>query len=82
MAKREIRFNTYISVKYDDKHKRIEGTGCYTKDYPNKGLFHQWGLEAEEGEGSFGNNTVAIIELENGEIVTTLPYLTKFTAKE
>lgn len=37
------------------------------------GLFHQWGSGFEEFESGPANYTVAIIELDNGSVVTTSP---------
>ena len=37
------------------------------------GIFHQWGNHSTEYDNGPANDTVAIIELENGEIVTCIP---------
>lgn len=42
------------------------------------GLFHQWGSSYDEFEAGPGNFTVAIIELEDGRVVTTAPEYVRF----
>ncbi len=49
------------------------------KQLPVSGRFHAWGSEYEEfSEGPCGNSTIAIIEREDGQIVTALPHTVKF----
>lgn len=55
-----------------------EGTGCWEKEFTNEGVFHQWANAYEEFETGAGNYTVALIELENGEIESVLPMNIKF----
>ncbi len=40
--------------------------------------FHQWGVEYEEFEAGPGNNTYAIVELPNGQIVKAYVESIKF----
>lgn len=44
--------------------------------------FHQWGMESEEVMNGVLNNTVAIVELEDGRIVTVLPHDVKFIKEQ
>jgi len=51
-----------------------------SRDYKEiQGQFHCWGQEYEEFESGLGNATVAIIELDNGQIVTANPGNVVFT---
>ncbi len=61
-------------------HTTKPGTSCYDAEFIHKGLFHQWASACVEGE-NFGNYTVAIVELPNGEVVEVLPSNIKFTEK-
>ncbi len=74
---RKVKFNKYIPRVYEGS-KAKEGTGCWEKDFPNDGLFHQWGNAYEESEYNFGNYTVALIELQDGTITEVLPRNIKF----
>lgn len=42
------------------------------------GRFHGWGVDFEELENGVGNFTVAIIELDDGQIIEALPDRIKF----
>lgn len=55
-----------------------KGTGCWSQDFTEKGLFHQWASAYEDGGEGFGNYTVALIELPCGEIQEVLPCNIKF----
>lgn len=52
---------------------------CVASVYQNgawvcvNGLFHQWGSDFEEFESGPANYTVAIIELDDGSVVTAQP---------
>lgn len=49
-------------------------------DLEFKGLFHQWGEEAEHDNiNGFGNFTIGIVEDENGQIHTVNPNHIQFT---
>jgi len=50
------------------------------KSFTRKGFFHGWGLEIYESDGSACSQTVAIIEIEGGAIVTTYATDVKFLA--
>ena len=43
-----------------------------------QGIFHQWAPAMEESREGFGNYTVALIELSDGQIVTSLPECVQF----
>lgn len=57
--------------KYWDKeiHQYVDFDSAY---------FHTWGSEYEEGDTSFGNYSVAILELPDGRVVTTTPDMMHF----
>lgn len=64
MKLREVRFNKWIvreEIGEGAFRRTKEGTCCWQKDFPNKGLFHQWGSDFEEFENGVGNLTIAII---------------------
>lgn len=62
------------TVKYYNDDKRI---------VTESGLFHQWGTEGfEDRDGNFMQQTVAIVELSNGKIVTTEPQSVQFVIGE
>lgn len=66
-------------VKFNKHVKRDHPSGSYyswvlQKDYPNEGLFHQWGSESNDG----GPDTVAIIEIPDGTIESISPSQIKF----
>ena len=44
------------------------------------GLFHGWGSAYEEFDAGPGNFTIAIVELDDGQIETFIPELIKFTS--
>lgn len=64
-------------VKYKDFVKSEE-TGKFGFVYVGTAKFHQWGVEFTEFENGPGNSTVAIIELETGEIKTVYPQHIEF----
>ena len=47
-------------------------------DYEVKGKFHQWALDLAETGSEIANFTMALIELENGEIRMVNPNFVKF----
>lgn len=81
MKLRKVIFNKWIP-RVDEKTelgtKAKEGTNCWEKDFPNAGLFHQFGCSYEEFESGAGNFTVAIVELTDGTIEEVLPINLKF----
>jgi len=42
------------------------------------GYFHRWGEEYEEFEAGPGNSTVAIVELDGGDVRTVTPSMIRF----
>lgn len=45
-----------------------EGTGIFEKEFTHPALFHCWGHVSEEYESGPSIDTIAIVELPNGEI--------------
>ncbi len=81
MEYRKVVFNKWIpriDIPTEWATKAKEGTNCWEKDFPNAGLFHQWGSAYEESSEGFGNYTVAIIELPDGTIEQVIPSNVKF----
>lgn len=81
---RKVLFKKWIpTVKVNDGKVWVtqEGTGKWEKDFTHKGVFHQWASAFEEFESGAGNYTVALVELENGEIEQVLPMNIKFIDK-
>ncbi len=50
--------------EYDEK------INAYKKVRIHTGMFHQWGMASEEAYGRFINSSAAIVELEDGKIIT------------
>lgn len=78
---RKVKFNKFIPHQYKIdgiKKETVNGTGVWETDYPNEGIFHQWGNSFEEFENGPGNYSIAIIELPNGEVIEVLPSKIKF----
>ena len=78
---RKVLFKKWIPreiEKFQLGERTKKGTGCFMEEFTEKGLFHQWAAAYEEGSAGFGNYTVALIELPNGEIVQMLPSNIKF----
>lgn len=46
------------------------------------GIFHQWGLRIEEDERWFTNESVAIVELDDGNVITPRADLIQFVKDE
>lgn len=84
---RKAKFKKWIPAQYEEKNendflpKQKEGTGCFSEDFSENGLFHQWGTACEESHENYGNYTVGIIELEDGSICTAHPEHIKFMDK-
>ena len=55
-----------------------KGTNKWDDDYIHSGIFHEWGSSYEEFENGAGNYTIALIELNSGEMVKVLPENVKF----
>lgn len=69
---------TYTSMGNNCTQVKNEGTGKWDDDFIHEGVFHQWANAYEEFESGAGNYTVALVELENGEMVEVLPTNIKF----
>lgn len=79
---RQVAYNKFIPHKYElaplAPHRTIvSGTGEWEKDFLNKGLFHQWGIE----EGEISGNSVAIVETPEGLIELVYPKNIIFLSK-
>lgn len=73
--------NTYRTVTNSNNQCikiRNEDTGKWEENFTHEGVFHQWASAYEEFESGAGNYIVALIELENGEIIEVLPSNIKF----
>lgn len=69
----DVNGNTKIGGSYIKKD-----TQCWDIDFIHEGVFHQWANAYEEFETGAGNYTIALVELENGEIESVLPMNIKF----
>ena len=58
--------------------KKWGATGWERGDEIGNGQFHQWGSDYEEFETGPGNYTTAIIEMDDGEILTPFPGMIRF----
>lgn len=58
---------------YKDKRNRV---------IEYEGAFHGWSQEYEEFESGPGNYTVAVVELDTGEVILPEAYLIKFCEGE
>ena len=67
-------------IYYEDK--RNVQTSKYDKEVVGEALFHQWGLDYEEFETGAGNYSVAILELESGDVITVAANLIKFVKQK
>jgi CDP-diacylglycerol pyrophosphatase len=78
-----VNFKIWIPPQYENVEgkqysNKVPGTGKWTDDFTEIGLFHQWGLAIEEAENSVGSYTVAIVEKADGTMVVVLPSNIKF----
>jgi hypothetical protein len=64
-----------IDPTIDSLQKRsfMSSNKSYWENKETLGLFHQWGNDFEEFESGAGNYTVAIVELDDGTVVTHAP---------
>ena len=82
---RKVLFKKWIpreTEKYQFGERTKNGTGRFMEEFTESGLFHQWAATCEESSEGFGNYTVALIELPNGEIIQMLPSNLKFINEE
>ena len=59
------------------KYVKDEKGNC-VREFDCIGTFHAWGIEYEEGEYGYGNFSTAIVELDNGQIVTPAANMIRF----
>lgn len=84
---RKVKFKTWIPIEHKlinglpGTMARVEGTGQWSNEYSESGLFHKWASTYEEFENGAGNYTVAIVELPDGSIKEVLPICIKFDDK-
>lgn len=84
---RKVIFKTWIPVEFNitdkgesfERKVRIAGTGCYSKEFSEVGLFHQWINSSEECNGDVITYVVAIVEKLNGEILELPSNAVRFT---
>lgn len=84
---RKVLFKNWIPVEYNvidkgefcEKKERVPNTGCYSSEFIENGLFHQWINSSEEGNIGSIIYVVAIIETKNGEILELPSNAIKFT---
>ncbi len=72
---RNVLFKKWLQAQREDDG-RITRRACFEDDFTHEGVFHQWGVTYEDGEGS---STVAIVEDCEGLIHEVLPANVKFT---
>jgi len=82
---RKVLFKKWIPAEYKTISSKtscyrltIDGTGKWEDEFSQEGVFHYWGNTYEEFKSGVDNYTVALIELENGEMVEVLPTNIKF----
>lgn len=80
---RKVLFKTWIPrqteiINNQPFQTTVKGTGCWSSEYTESGIFHQWAASYEEFETGAGNFTVAIVEMSDGTIKEVLPSNVKF----
>lgn len=90
--KRPVEFIESKKLKSPEERKKLNEAKLYYANSEHrdrfydvkksKGLFHQWGLEIEEGETEISSYTIGIIEDENGQIHTPKASDVKFLDKQ
>lgn len=58
------------------------GKGTWVSVEPKTATFHQWGCRYEEFDNGAGNETVGVVEFEDGQCGTFLPSQIKFIQEE
>ena len=79
---RKVIFKKWIPLEYikgpGNIGVKVEGTGCFEKDFNSNGFFHQWGLSAIETDDQVASYTIGIVENEDGSIEEVDPTNLKF----
>jgi len=85
---RKVKFNKWIpgvSVKNPDytiinglTYITMKGTGCWERDFPNDGVFHQWLYIFNEQVSGTESYIIALVELPDGTIAEVLSSNIKF----
>lgn len=79
---RNVYFKMWIPIEYADggngNKTKVPDTGCWQKDFKNKGVFHQWASAYENHGENAGNYTIALVELPDGTMQEILPINIKF----
>lgn len=57
---------------------RNSDTKRYERTQAKTGTFHQWGLRLEEDDRGFSSESAAIVELEDGNVITPSADLIQF----
>lgn len=76
-------FAPWVPIQYNNpepgaRKQIIPGTGCWSKELTEPGVFHQWGVESDGGDPP-SNDTMAVIEDSTGAVKLVPPTLIKFT---
>ena len=78
MKNKKVRFNYWIEqemmIGEDGFACDDPDTGCFEKNFPNKGKFMGWGIKTYQDQPT----TVGIIKLKNGTVKMILPSNIKF----
>ena len=62
MENKRIIFKKYTRPEWHPTtHKKVQGTGCYSENFTERGYFLHWGITFEELSQGIAQYTVAII---------------------
>ena len=79
---RKVKFKKWIPVQTskatNGNYVKVAGTECWSEDFMQDGIFHQWGSAIEKTDNGVGTYTVAIVEIADGTILEVLPSNIKF----
>lgn len=81
---RLVLFKTWIPVEWENHPSggvktKVEGTGKWTDEFQEGGIFQAWGMAYEEFDAGPANYTVALVEMPDGTVTEVLPSNLKFT---
>lgn len=75
---RKVKFKVWIPIAWTTSGEKVPGTNCWSETHTESGVFHEWSQTYTEFETGTGNQTMAVVEKENGEVVEVLPFNLKF----
>lgn len=79
---RKVKFKRWIKAEYlkadGIPSQKVPNTGCYEPEFNNDGLFHCWGTTSQDSGEQMVMDTLAIIELPDGNIEEVAPSMVKF----